>query len=355
MAVPKLRFPEFTGKWDEYTLNYLLKINSGRDYKHLQNGNIPVYGTGGLIGYVNKSISNEDAIGIGRKGTINNPYFLEAPFWTVDTLFFCTIRNKFNLEFTLKLIEKLKLEEYNEATGVPSLSKNNLDKIIVSAPTLPEQTKIAKIFSLLDHKISLQRRKVDLMNLYKKGILQRVFSRNASNFQVTNIGKIFEITRGVVIAKTDISEKQTNINCYPIYSSQTSNNGIMGYDSVYDFNGKFLTWTTDGANAGRVFYRNGKFRCTNVCGVLVEKYKGNSNRYMAELLNKYTYKYVSYVGNPKLMNGVMASIPLSIPPLNIQIEYSRVFKQLDKNINLNKQKLDKLELFKKGILQKMFV
>nr|WP_244048938.1 hypothetical protein [Lactiplantibacillus plantarum] len=65
-----------------------MDVHSGKDYKHLQNGAIPVYGTGGYMVSVNDKLSDVDAIGIGRKGTIDKPQYLSAPFWTVDTLFF---------------------------------------------------------------------------------------------------------------------------------------------------------------------------------------------------------------------------------------------------------------------------
>ena len=87
--VPELRFPGFEGEWEEEARGSY-KVNSGKDYKHLDKGDIPVYGTGGYMTSVSEPLSEIDAVGIGRKGTINKPYLLEAPFWTVDTLFYCT-------------------------------------------------------------------------------------------------------------------------------------------------------------------------------------------------------------------------------------------------------------------------
>lgn len=80
------------------------------------------------------------------------------------------------------------------------------------------------------------------------------------------IQDIAEIGRGRVISSIEIERQRHPL--YPVYSSQTSNNGIMGYLDDYMFDGEYITWTTDGANAGTVFYRKGKFNCTNVCGTL---------------------------------------------------------------------------------------
>ncbi|MEH7726932.1 restriction endonuclease subunit S, partial [Bacillus altitudinis] len=91
-SVPEVRFKGFSGEWDECKIVDVLNINSGKDYKHLKKGNIPVYGTGGYMHSVNDKLSDDDAIGIGRKGTINKPQLLLAPFWTVDTLFYMTVK-----------------------------------------------------------------------------------------------------------------------------------------------------------------------------------------------------------------------------------------------------------------------
>src|SRR5690606_1302883 len=85
---PKLRFPEFEGDWDEIYISNILSIGSGKDYKHLNEGNIPVYGTGGIMTYVDNFIYEGESVGIGRKGTIDKPVFLTGKFWTVDTLFY---------------------------------------------------------------------------------------------------------------------------------------------------------------------------------------------------------------------------------------------------------------------------
>ena len=155
--------------------------------------------------------------------------------------------------------------------------------------------------------------------------------------------------------KTELTNTITDENIYPVYSSQTSNDGILGYDKKYDFDGKYLTWTTDGANAGSVFDSNGKFRCTNVCGVLYNENNNYVNEMIAELLNLETPKYVSYVGNPKLMNNVMADIKIELPNINIQNKIATNLKLLNDKIILENNKLNKLQQLKKGLMQNMFV
>ena len=166
---------------------------------------------------------------------------------------------------------------------------------------------------------------------------------------------VFDITRGEVIAKTLIKELPTEKYCYPVFSSQTTNKGIMGYFNDFDFDGEFITWTTDGANAGKTVYRNGKFKCSNVCGVLKAKkeYDGFANQFIAEYLDSITHKYVSYVGNPKLMNNVMARIKIKYPPLEEQEKISKLLKNMDLSIDIIQNQIKNVENFKKGLLQQM--
>ncbi len=106
-----------------------------------------------------------------------------------------------------------------------------------------------------------------------------------------------------------------------MYSSQTENEGELGKISTYDFEGEYLTWTTDGANAGSVFYRNGKFSVTNVCGLINCNDNEILTRYMYHYLSKNAKSYVSSgMGNPKLMSNVMARIKVAVPPLEVQRE-----------------------------------
>ena len=138
------------------------------------------------------------------------------------------------------------------------------------------------------------------------------------------------ITRGRVISKNYINNNQGN---FPVYSSQTENNGELGYISTYDFDGEYLTWTTDGVNAGSVFYRTGKFSITNVCGLIKISDTNILTRFLYFVLYVEAKKYVNYgMGNPKLMSNVMAKIKVPVPPLPIQEDIVRI---LDKFTELS--------------------
>lgn len=176
--VPEIRFKEYSGEWNAVTLSNVIDVRSGKDYKHLGKGNIPVYGTGGYMLSVDSALSNdEDAIGIGRKGTIDKPYILRAPFWTVDTLFYAVPFSSFNLDFLFCLFQKIDWKKYDESTGVPSLSKVAINNIPVYATKELEQATIGNYFQKLDVLINQHQQKHDKLSTLKKAMLEKMFPK----------------------------------------------------------------------------------------------------------------------------------------------------------------------------------
>ena len=173
---PKRRFKGFTDAWKQRKLSDILKVNSGKDYKHLDQGNIPVYGTGGYMLSVNESLSNIDAIGIGRKGTIDKPQYLKAPFWTVDTLFYLTALGQHSILFLYYLMQLIPWKKFDESTGVPSLSRTTIDSINAYVPSnSKEEELISVLFNQLDKSITLHQRKLDKLKNLKQAYLNEMF------------------------------------------------------------------------------------------------------------------------------------------------------------------------------------
>lgn len=154
-----------------------------------------------------------------------------------------------------------------------------------------------------------------------------------------SLGEVAELKRGRVMSKNYLSE---NSGIYPVYSSQTANNGEIGKINSFDFSGKYLTWTTDGANAGTIFYREGSFSITNVCGIIaIKNLNIISYKFLFYWLNIRAKNYVySGMGNPKLMTHQIEKIPIPIPcpdnpekSLKIQQEIVRILDSLSEETN----------------------
>ena len=275
-----------------------------------------------------------------------NPYFLNYQFLTDKV--------------------KLKIDKVTTGNTIKHILSSDMKPFECSFADIGEQNKIGAFFQNIDQTISLQRRKHKQMQTLKQSLLAKMFPQVgktepnirlkgfSDNWVEVKIGDIFTVTRGHVLSATKLSVKRSCVNSYPVYSSQTKNNGCMGYYNDYLFD-TAVTWTTDGANAGTVNFREGKFYSTNVNGVLLSN-EGYANQAIAEILNRIAYKHVSKVGNPKLMNNVMAQITINIPSsFEEQNEISQIFKQLDETLALQAKQLKTLDHLKKALLAKMFV
>lgn len=274
--------------------------------------------------------------------------------------------NAYFIELTLNYANRKEVERRAGGSTRFNVSQEILNSLTVLTPLISEQNQIDLFFTKIDNTIALHQRKLDKLKRLKQGYLQQFFPKNDekvprvrfANFEeeweLRKVKEIFEVTRGQVLAVTKTSEEKSDMAPFPVYSSQTKNNGLMGYYKDYLFD-TAITWTTDGANAGTVNYRNGKFYSTNVNGVLLSD-KGYTNKAIAEIINLEAWKWVSHVGNPKLMNNVMGNISIVIPKsFKEQDRLSRFFKQIDNTITLHQSKLDKLKSIKQAFLQKMFI
>ena len=361
--VPELRFPGFEGEWEEKQLGNIIKVNSGKDYKHLDKGDIPVYGTGGYMTSVSEPLSEIDAVGIGRKGTINKPYLLEAPFWTVDTLFYCTPKKETDILFILSLFRKINWKVYDESTGVPSLSKQTINKINRFVPTNKEQQKIGKFFSKLDRQIELEEQKLELLQQQKKGYMQKIFSQelrfkdeNGNDYPEWEERRFADIFKFHNKLRKPIKENLRVKGSYPYYGAT----GIIDYVDDFIFDGNYLLIGEDGANiitrsAPLVYLVNGKFWVNNHAHIL-SPLNGNI-QYLYQVAELVNYeKYNTGTAQPKLniQNLKIISVVISTN-LEEQQKIGSFLSKLDRQIDLEEQKLELLQQRKKALLKLMFV
>lgn len=157
---PQYKCINYIPTWEQRKFSDIVDVCSGKDYKHLEEGPIPVYGTGGFMTSVDEALSyDRDAVGIGRKGTIDKPYLLKAPFWTVDTLFYAIPKPDMDLEFVHCSFLNVDWKSKGESTGLPSLSKEAINETIALVPSFNEQSRLGEFFSDLDSLITLHQRK----------------------------------------------------------------------------------------------------------------------------------------------------------------------------------------------------
>ena len=367
--VPNLRFKEFEGEWKECRLGEIMNFSEKRI-------NASTLTTSNYISTENmlqdfqgvieaKSVPNNTNVISFTYGDILisniRPYLKKVWKASIDggcssDVLVMKANDKINNDYLHYVIANNRFINFvmNGSKGVkmPRGDKEQMKTYIISLPPMvKEQNKIATFLSLLDERIATQNKIIDKLESLIKGLNQQLLYNN--KWKTYKIKDIADIGRGRVISSIEI-EKQHQPK-YPVYSSQTSNNGIMGYLDDYMFDGEYITWTTDGANAGTVFYRNGKFNCTNVCGTL--KINQEHNCYFVSLvLQQSTHYYVSTnLANPKLMNNTMASIKIKLPNIEEQNYLSKIFFLLNEhlytNIRINKFYLEQ----KQYLLRHMFI
>ena len=142
---------------------------------------IPIFGTGGVVGYTNEALCKGPSIILGRKGTIDKVQRSAGPFWSIDTTYYTTPRREFDWSWLYYAISSFDLRKLNEASGVPSLSRLSLETLDVVTPPLPEQQKIAAILTSMDDKLDVIARQIDATQTLKQGLMQTLLSRGVGS------------------------------------------------------------------------------------------------------------------------------------------------------------------------------
>lgn len=298
-------------------------------------GTYPVL-NGGInpSGFSEKYNEEKDTITISQGGaSAGYVNWMDCKFWAGAHCFVVKpdndILNNRYLYFLLKNSEQV-LMQAKHGAGIPGLNRDKVKNLIMPIPPLPIQEEIVRI---LDHftelTASLQaelQAQQEQYEYYRNKLL--TFTKIGGGTQSVTWMKMSEICnlqRGKVYSKEYLRDNQ---GIYPVYSSQTINNGELGRISTYDFDGTYLTWTTDGAYAGTIFKRKGKFSITNVCGIISMKSDLVTMDFLYYWLSLKAKEYVySGMGNPKLMSNQVEKILVPIPVLS---EQQRIVGILDK-------------------------
>ena len=389
LNVPNLRFPEFEGEWENCKVSELLdfystnslswdKLEYGTNaIQNLHYGLIHV-GLPTMVDLDNDKLPNivsgntpknyelcqEGDIAFADASEDTNEVAKAVEFYNLNGKdVICglhTIHGRDNQHKTIvgykgyafsSMAFHQQIRRIAQGTKIYSINSKNFSECYIGIPSKREQKKIATLLRLIDERISTQNKIIEDLKKLKSTISKKLLDND--RWTTHKIQDIAKIGRGRVISSVEIERQKHPL--YPVYSSQTSNDGIMGYLDDYMFDGEYITWTTDGANAGTVFYRKGKFNCTNVCGTL--KIQPKYDCYFVSLvLQQATQKYVSFnLANPKLMNNIMASIKIKMPDIEMQKQLSKIFQTLDSCLLVHQRTCDMYSREKQYLLCQMFI
>ena len=356
----------------------VVDVRSGRDYKHLEEGDIPVYGTGGYMLSVNEALSDdEDAIGIGRKGTIDNPYILRAPFWTVDTLFYAVPRDKYDLNFVFDIFQNVNWKAKDESTGVPSLSKATINAVETLMPEYAEQKKIGEYFSYLDNFITLHQRKCDETKKLKKFMLQKMFpKKDANKPEIRFAGFTDDWEQRKWMDTVDISTEMVDPT-----TGEYDDMPHIAPGNIESFTGRILDnvktvkeeqlisgkfrFRPDDVVYGKINPQLGKYFYANVDGLTsADAYvfngkNGITQKFLYSILQtndffKYSVSVSKRSGMPKINRDELNAYSFLVPNEEEQEKIGDFLIDIDHLITLHQRKCDELKEFKKYMLQNMF-
>ncbi|MDC4163541.1 restriction endonuclease subunit S [Mycoplasma sp. T363T] len=366
--VPEIRFKGFSEGWNiskikklvDYRVSKLL-ISNAKSF-----GKYELFDTTKKIGYTNYSFIKNSYISIVKDGSECGRVRLMQPYtYFTSTLGGLIPKNKFDASFLFARLSILNFSSFMSGGVIHHLYFNEYGEIDIQVPDVKEQVKIGELFVKLDKLFELLKQKENKLNLIKETLLNNMFPKSrhdkpairfkgfSEGWKIFAINDIFKITRGSVVGVKQVSQVCNDLTPYPVYSSKTLNNGLYGFYKEFLYQDA-ITWTTDGIYAGTVRYRQGKFYCTDKCGVLLKKTM-KPDYMISEVLNKVTPNHVTQVNRSQLSINLMAEIEVKLPTDEKEREkISDIFWKIDNLIILLKQKENKLNLVKENLLNKMF-
>ncbi|WP_444150389.1 restriction endonuclease subunit S [Bifidobacterium bifidum] len=355
--VPAIRFAGFTDPWEQRKFSDIVDVCSGKDYKHLEEGPIPVYGTGGFMTSVDEALSyDRDAVGIGRKGTIDKPYLLKAPFWTVDTLFYAIPKSDMDLEFVHCSFLNVDWKSKDESTGLPSLSKEAINETIALVPSFNEQSRLGDFFYNLDNLITLHQRKYDKLVIFKKSMLEKMFPKDGESVPEIRFAGF-----------TDPWEQRKFSDIVDVCSGKDYKHLEEGPIPVYGTGGfmtsvdEALSYDRDAVGIGRKgtidkpYLLKAPFWTVDTLFYAIPKSDMDLEFVHCSFLNVDWKSKDESTGLPSLSKEAINETIALVPSFNEQSRLGDFFYNLDNLITLHQRKLELLQNIKKSLLDKMFV
>lgn len=379
---PRLRFKGFTGAWEYKKFENVLSIKSGMSQKEIEvsDGIYPILATGGEIGRTNTALYDKESVLIGRKGTIDKPYYMNTPFWTVDTLFYSELKNNIDGKFLYFLFQCIEWRKLDTSTGVPSLTSTTIHEIQRYFPSKPEQTHLGLFFRRLDSQIAESRAVLEKSRQLKKAMLAKMFPANGEKipkirfkgfegeWERKTLGEVADIVRGASprpIQDPKWFDEKSDIGWLRI-ADVTAQNGRIHYLeqkiskagqentrvleephlllSIAASVGKpVINYVKTGVHDGFLIFRNPDFEL----------------EFMYQYLDSFVESWQRY-GQPgtqvNLNSDIVKNAEFFIPPTKSeQTQIGNFFRQLDETFALQSAEVEKLNQLKKGLLAAMLV
>ena len=381
-SYPELRFPKFSGEWQEDKLGTFLTIKHGKSQHgvEISEGGFPILASGGEIGRAGKPLYSKPSVLIGRKGTIDKPRYMDIPFWTVDTLFYSELKSDNIAKFFYYYFNRINWRAHNEGSGVPSLSASTISNIKLKVPQADEQQKIADFLTAFEERITAIDKKVDLLKKYKKGVMQKIFTQqvrfsdeNSSPYPDWSEKKLDEVFDRITYKNKENNQNVLTISAQQGLISQTDYfNKVVAAKNVtnyyllqrndFAYNKSYSTGYPMGAIKRLKYYDKGIVSTLYICFRSKDERDVNFFEHVFDLgLQNPEIEKIAQEGarNHGLLNiavGEFFDIELLSPVSKEErVKIADFLTSIDKKIKAEETKLAAAKRFKKALLQRMFV
>ena len=332
--------------WKECKLGEVLELKYGKDHKALNDGNIPVFGSGGVMRYADTSLYDDESILIPRKGTLSNIFYINEPFWTVDTIFWSKINKKEAFgKFLFYQLKTIDFANLNVGSAVPSLTTKVLNEVDISLPVLEEQKAIAEVLSSFDDKIDLLHRQNQTLESLAQTLFRQWFIEEAKEkWEIGTFDDLVEVSSGKSLKR----ELFDDMGKYEVLGA----NGKIGKTNEWLFEEK-LIYTGRVGTLGNVFLIDEDKKVWLSDNTLVVKPK-KYFYFIYFLMIDFQLENLN-VGStqPLVRQSDLKNIEISLPNDEIVLIFEQQSKDIFKKINQNKKQIQTLENLRDTLLPKL--
>jgi type I restriction enzyme S subunit len=354
LNVPHLRFPEFSGEWEKYTIGDLCEeFKSGKNIKAesiQEEGVYPVFGGNGLRGYTDRYNHDGDYVLIGRQGALcGNVRFVTGKTYITEHAIAAKATNDNYTRYLEYLFVRLNLGQFSDQSAQPGLAVNKLLKIETYVPSKAEQLKIAFLLRLLDERIATQNKIIEDLKKLKSAIAETVF--NNMQGHLTSLSAICNIVKGKQVNGEELSEKG---------KYYVMNGGITpsGYYDQCNTPANTISVSEGGNSCGYVQYNKSSFWSGGHCYTLQDITSGVDTQYLFHYLKRYESNIMNLrigTGLPNIQKKDLENFRIALPPSNVQKEISTCLTAIEDKIMVEVKWLDSTQKEKLYLLRQMFI
>ena len=356
----------------KYIFDDVLEIKNGKNQKAVENpdGKYPIYGSGGVMGYADDYICNADTVIIGRKGSINNPIYVNEPFWNVDTAFGLEARKELlHPRYLFYFCKKYDFEKLNKTVTIPSLTKSDLLKVQIDIPEMSNQEKVVKNLGILEQIIELRQEELTMLDELIKARFVELFGeglKDDGRFDLAPISEIGRVVSGAT-PKTSNAEYWDGENLW-VTPAELSDESYIIYDTerkITDEGAKSCAVNllpvgtvilSSRAPIGKVAIAGAEMYCNQGFKNIIPNTKINSV-YLFELLKMET-EYLNSLGRgatfKEISKQIVENICIKVPPRELQDQFAEFVKQIDKSKVAVQKSLDETQKLFDSLMQEYF-